>query len=188
MILAVTDESGVRMIVDYLLEASKSESKVVKRASVMLLLAHSNHAKGSLDVHISQLLRGLILLLIDSDPQLLLLVWETIHSLTKNIDSKDMVNYVNDVRSAVRYASADLNKLTGGKSTLLPGLCLTKGIGPILPVFRESLLIGNPEQKELAALGLSEVIQLTSPEGLKTSVVNIAGPLIRILGDRHVWR
>lgn len=186
--MAVVDETGVRMIVDYLLEASKSESKVVKRASVMLLLAHSNHTKANLSIHISQLLRGLILLIIDSDPQLLALVWETINSIVKTIDSKNMVNYVNDVRSAVRYAASDLNKLTGGKSTLLPGLCLPKGIGPILPIFRESLLIGNPEQKELAALGLSEIIQLTSPEALKSSVVNIAGPLIRILGDRHVWR
>lgn len=176
------------MIVDYLLEASKSESKVVKKASVMLLLALLNHTKGSLTVHISQLLRGLILLLIDSDPQLLALVWETIQSLTKGIESKNMVNYVNDVRSAIRYASSDLNKLSGGKATLVPGFCLPKGIGPILPIFRESLLIGNPETKELAALGLSEIIHLTSPEGLKTSVVNIAGPLIRILGDRHVWR
>jgi len=64
---------------------------------------------------------------------------------------------------------------------------LAKGIAPILPIFREAILNGNPEQKEQAAHGLSEVIELTSAEALKPSVVNIAGPLIRILGDRFTW-
>ena len=41
--------------------------------------------------------------------------------------------------------------------------------------------------KEAAALGLREVIALTSSEALKPSVVNITGPLIRILGDRFMW-
>ena len=40
------------------------------------------------------------------------------------------------------------------------------------------------EQKEQAAVGLGELIRRTSPDALKPSVVNITGPLIRILGDR----
>jgi hypothetical protein len=39
--------------------------------------------------------------------------------------------------------------------------------------------------KEAAALGLGEVIRKTSSEALKSSVVNITGPLIRILGERY---
>lgn len=41
--------------------------------------------------------------------------------------------------------------------------------------------------KEQAAVGLGELINLTSAEALKPSVVNITGPLIRILGDRFTW-
>ena len=59
-----------------------------------------------------------------------------------------------------------------------------QGIAPILPIFREGILNGPPEVKESAALGLGEVIRKTSSEALKSSVVNITGPLIRILGDR----
>lgn len=58
------------------------------------------------------------------------------------------------------------------------------GIQPILPIFREAILNGEPEQKEAASIGLTEVIKLTSSDALKTSVVHITGPLIRILGDR----
>lgn len=54
----------------------------------------------------------------------------------------------------------------------------------MLPVFREAILNGLPEEKENAAQGLGEVIQLTSAASLQPSVVHITGPLIRILGDR----
>lgn len=36
----------------------------------------------------------------------------------------------------------------------LPGFCLPKGITPLLPVFREAILNGLPEEKENAAVGL----------------------------------
>ncbi len=51
-------------------------------------------------------------------------------------------------------------------------------------IFRESILNGSPELKESAAMGLGEVINVTSAAALKPSVVHITGPLIRILGDR----
>lgn len=68
-------------------------------------------------------------------------------------------------------------------------LCLSssQGIAPVLPIFREGLLNGAAEVKEAAALGLGEVIAVTGAEALKPSVVNITGPLIRILGDRFAW-
>lgn len=63
-------------------------------------------------------------------------------------------------------------------------MCGAQGIAPILPLFRESILNGLPEDKEAAALMLGEVINLTSAEAIQPSVVHITGPLIRILGDR----
>lgn len=61
------------------------------------------------------------------------------------------------------------------------------GIQPILPIFREAVLNGEPELKEAASNGLTEVIRLTSSDALKPSVVHVTGPLIRILGDRFTW-
>lgn len=66
-------------------------------------------------------------------------------------------------------------------------LHLPQGVTCILPVLREGVLTGSPEQKEEAAKALGAVIKLTSPEALRPSVVNITGPLIRILGDRFAW-
>lgn len=64
---------------------------------------------------------------------------------------------------------------------------LAQGVTCILPVLREGVLTGSPEQKEESARALGAVIKLTSAEALRPSVVNITGPLIRILGDRFAW-
>ena len=62
-----------------------------------------------------------------------------------------------------------------------------QGVSPILPILRESILNGAPEQKEQAAAGMGEIIRLTSAEALKPSVVSITGPLIRVLSDRFAY-
>lgn len=64
---------------------------------------------------------------------------------------------------------------------------MPQGVTCILPVLREGVLTGSPEQKEEAARALGAVIKLTTAEALRPSVVSITGPLIRILGDRFAW-
>ena len=72
--------------------------------------------------------------------------------------------------------------------TLCELLFSVQGITPVLPIFREGLLNGGTDTKEHAAHGLSELIVRTSDTALKPSVVNITGPLIRVLGDRFQVR
>ena len=189
MILSVSDELGARTIVDHLLESARNESSKIRRSSVLLLYAYCSQSKANISSNISQLIRGLILLFTDSNEQVLSQSWEALNAITKSMESKEQMEYVSEVRNAVRFAVSDLKSSAHNGTThlLLPGFCLAKGITPILPIFREAILNGNPEQKEQAAHGLSEVIELTSAEALKPSVVNIAGPLIRILGDRFTW-
>jgi len=123
----------------------------------------------------------------DDDPRVLNMAWDALNAVTKNLDAAEMLRHVSNVRQAVKYAASDL-KASPGSPLLLPGFCLLKkGVAPILPIFREGILQGPPDLKELAAVGLGEVIKLTSADALKPSVVNITGPLIRILGDRFSW-
>ncbi|XP_059061266.1 LOW QUALITY PROTEIN: stalled ribosome sensor GCN1 [Achroia grisella] len=199
-LLPVTEAGGVRCIVDTLLEASRGGAGGAgaaaaaggaaaagaaggaeggrRRAASVLLCAYVSHTRADLAPHVPQLLRGLLLLFADSERDVLQMAWEALAALTKTLDAEHQILHVHDVRQAVRYAAADL------RQDLLPGFCLPKGIAPILPLFRESILNGLPEDKENAALMLGEVIKLTSPAAIQPSVVHITGPLIRILGDR----
>lgn len=102
--------------------------------------------------------------------------------MTKKIEATEMLQYIADVRQAVKYAVSDM------EGSELPGFSIPKkGITPVLPIFREGILSGTQELKEQAAVGLGELIDVTNAEALKVSVLNITGPLIRILGDRFVW-
>ncbi|KAI5716919.1 hypothetical protein M8J76_014608 [Diaphorina citri] len=188
VILSVSDEAGVRAIMDQLLDATRSESIAQRRPAVVLLGAFCSQTKVDYSYYVPQLLRGLIFLLTDQDHTVLVTAWEALGAVIKTIDAKELPNYVQDVRQSVRFAMSDIKmNATDGETTLLPGFCLPKGITPVLPVFREAILNGEPDVKEAAALGLGEVISCTSPDVLQSSVVNITGPLIRILGDRFNW-
>lgn len=178
VILSVSDEVGIRTIMDTVMESSKSDNPGTRKAAATLLCAFCTHSPGDYSQYVPQLLRGLLRLLADSDRDILQRSWDALNAVTKTLDSSQQIAHVTDVRQAVKFASSDL------KGTELPGFCLPKGITPLLPVFREAILNGLPEEKENAAQGLGEVIQLTSASSLQPSVVHITGPLIRILGDR----
>lgn len=179
VILSVSDEVGVRTIMDTLMESTRSTQTEVRRAAATLMCAFCSHSPGDYSQYIPQLLRGLLRLLADSDKEVLQRSWDALNAVTKTLDSGQQIAHVSDVRQAVRFATSDLKN---GEE--LPGFCLPKGISPLLPVFREAILNGLPEEKENAAQGLGEVINLTSAASLQPSVVHITGPLIRILGDR----
>lgn len=46
----------------------------------------------------------------------------------------------------------------------------------------------SAELRELAAEGLGELVDCTDEATLKPFVVQITGPLIRIIGDRFSWQ
>ncbi|CAH0604472.1 unnamed protein product [Chrysodeixis includens] len=177
-LLPVVDPPGVRSIIDTLLETIRTSEGDKHCAAASLLCAFVSHTRADLTPHVPQLIRGLILLFADDDHDVLLMAWEALSALARSLDPEKQIAHVSDVRQAIRYAVTDL------KGETLPGFCLPKGIAPILPLFRESILNGLPEDKENAALMLGEVIKLTSAAAIQPSVVHITGPLIRILGDR----
>ncbi|XP_033358048.1 eIF-2-alpha kinase activator GCN1 [Bombus vosnesenskii] len=182
VILSVTDEVGIRTVMDQLMEATRANDPSRRRSAATLLCAFCRDTRADYSQYVPQLLRGLIHLFTDSDKDVLQMSWEALTAVTKTLASDQQIAHVQDIRQAVRFAVSDLKG-----QELLPGFCLPKGITPILPIFREAILNGLPEAKEQAAQGLGEVIKLTSASALQPSVVHITGPLIRILGDRFNW-
>ncbi|XP_075147200.1 lethal (3) 80Fj isoform X2 [Haematobia irritans] len=178
VVLSVSDDVGIRTIMDTLMSSAKSDNLATRKSSASLLSAFCIHTPGNYAQYVPQLLRCLLRLLADEDRDILQRSWEALNAVVKGLDSAQQIAHVSDVRQAVRFAASDSN------DSELPGFCLPKGIAPLLPIFREAILNGLPEEKENAAQGLGEIIILTSAQSLQPSVVHITGPLIRILGDR----
>ncbi|KAL3857310.1 hypothetical protein ACJMK2_011991 [Sinanodonta woodiana] len=182
VVLSVDDDFGVRTIMEELLTASNTPTPDLCRAAVSILQSFCENTKADYADYLPQIFRGLIALFTRSEPEVLDASWECLSAVTKKIEPTDMFQHIANIRQAVKFALADF------KGKELPGFSIPKkGIAPVLPIFREGILNGSLEIKEQAAIGLGEIIHITSAEALKPSVVNITGPLIRILGERFVW-
>ncbi|KAE8739724.1 hypothetical protein FOCC_FOCC014768 [Frankliniella occidentalis] len=182
VVLSVSDEVGVRTIVDSLLESSRSEKADLRRSATALLCAFCGQTRANYTQHVPQLLRGIIHLYADSDHGVLVMSCEALAAVFKTLEVTASTAYVGDIKQAIRFAAGDLK----GQQHM-PGFCLPKGITPMLPMFREAVLNGPPEIKEVAAYCIGDMIKLITNEALAPSVVHITGPLIRILGDRFNW-
>lgn len=83
VILSVTDEVGMRTVIDTLLESSRNENADQRRAAATLLCAFCANSKAQYTNHVPQLFRGLIHLCTDSDKDILHMAWEALNAVTK---------------------------------------------------------------------------------------------------------
>jgi len=192
ILLSITDEQGSRTIIEYLFNTAKSDNKAKSLSSVMMLNMYCCNTNADLTIYTSILIRGLIHLLISEDERIITNSWEAFTAITKMLNSKQLIEYIQEIKTAVQFTYSDYKVLikktkpellSDDRPLLLPGFCWSKGISPFLPYFKDSLSMGNPEQKELAANCLMEILKITSNDSIKSSVIIFSGALIRILGD-----
>ena len=111
-------------------------------------------------------------------------------TLVKSLPKERYPLHVMPIREGIAEVALEYKtaKLASGASieeaSLLPGLCLPDGLGPIVAVHLQGLMTGTPELREQSAAALGEAVLLTSAAALKKFVIQITGPLIRIVGDR----
>ncbi|CAH2295310.1 eIF-2-alpha kinase activator GCN1 [Pelobates cultripes] len=182
VILSVEDDVGQRIVIEDLLEATRSPDVGMRQAAAIILNMYCAKTKADYTPHLRSLVSGLLRLFNDNNSVVLNESWDALNSITKKLDAGSQLMLIDDLHRDIRMVGND------AKGEHVPGFCIPKkGVTSILPVLREGVLTGSPEQKEEAAKALGLVIQLTSAEALKPSVINITGPLIRILGDRFNW-
>nr|XP_039274428.1 eIF-2-alpha kinase activator GCN1-like [Styela clava] len=181
VILSVEGEHGTRIIMDDLLEATKSDDKKIRRAAVTMLHAFCKDTDSDYSSYVAIFIRVFFKLMADEDQSVQEEAWSALSAVVKCLDAAEQLQHVSSVRQAIRYISDEI-RANGG---ILPGFCLPKkGMTSVLPILREGILNGAPDMKEQSAKALTECIQILTPIALKPSVVTITGPLIRILGDR----
>ncbi|EFC41930.1 translational activator family protein [Naegleria gruberi] len=126
----------------------------------------------------------------DPDDNVVKCAWYAVEKLISKCLSKEV--HYNDFIQPTRE---NIRKLTQVSSTGelisidLPAFNkIPKGIEPILNLYLHGLLFGKtPESRENSALGIGDLICMTSSKQLSPYVIKITGPLIRVAGDRFPW-
>lgn len=203
IILSTNEFAGNQTVVEHLLHSVKNPNISLKRAACILLNGLCHQAK-LIPLHTSQILRGLIMLYAEENQRILEESFDALSCLTMNMDTSACIEFLPDVRNGVRYAISDLKtaknawtKKSSGdpdeaNELILPGFMTAQGFSPLAVVYRETIIYGPPDKKELAASSLCEVIVHSSEAAVKACTMKIAGMVIRILSeciikDRHPW-
>ncbi|KAH7543347.1 hypothetical protein FEM48_Zijuj02G0174600 [Ziziphus jujuba var. spinosa] len=187
-VVLVIDEEGVESLISELLKAASDSQASIRRSSSYLIGYFFKHSKLYLVDEAPNMISTLIVLLSDSDSATVMVSWEALSRVVNSVPKEVLPTYIKVVRDAVSTSRDKERRKKKGGPILIPGFCLPKALQPLLPIFLQGLISGSAELREQAALGLGELIEVTSEKSLKEFVIQITGPLIRIIGDRFPWQ
>lgn len=202
LMLSIDDDDGIKTIVNELIQlATDNGSLKVRVAALDMLNLFCSRTEADYTDYVEDLVRDLFNLLNEQEEELLIKAWECLKSIINTLSGNLLLDRLSTLRQSIRVLAQQTSMSSrqftiknlaytniNYEPTLLPGFCLPKrGISCLLPIFKESLLNGSPEIKEQSAQTLSECIKLSDGSSLKSSVMGITGPLIRVLGERYNW-
>lgn len=187
-VILVIDEEGVEFLIPELLKAASDSQASIRRSSAYLIGYFFKNSKLYLVDEAPNMISTLIVLLSDSDSATVAVAWEALSRVISSIPKEVLPTYIKLVRDAVSTSRDKERRKKKGGPVLIPGFCLPKALQPLLPIFLQGLISGSAELREQAAVGLGELIEVTSEQALKEFVIPITGPLIRIIGDRFPWQ
>ncbi|XP_074307849.1 protein ILITYHIA [Silene latifolia] len=187
-VVSVIDDEGIESLISELVKGSGDSKSSIRKSSSYLIGYLFKNSKLYLDDEAPDMISTLVVLLSDSDPDTVLAAWEALSCVVSSLPKEVLPSYIKLVRDAVSTARDKERRKKKGGPVLVPGFCLRKALQPVLPIFLQGLISGSAELREQAALGLGELIEVTSEQALKEFVIPITGPLIRIIGDRFPWQ
>ncbi|KAH9728161.1 protein ILITYHIA [Citrus sinensis] len=173
----VIDEEGVESLVSELLKGVGDNQASIRRSSAYLIGYFYKNSKLYLVDEAPNMISTLIVLLSDSDSTTVAAAWEALSRVVASVPKEVQPSYIKVIRDAISTSRDKERRKKKGGPILIPGFCLPKALQPLLPIFLQQ-----------AALGLGELIEVTSEQSLKEFVIPITGPLIRIIGDRFPWQ
>ncbi|XP_022719011.1 protein ILITYHIA isoform X2 [Durio zibethinus] len=187
-VVLVIDEEGIESLMSELLRGVGDSEASIRRSSSYLIGYFFKNSKLYLVDESPNMISTLIILLSDSDSATIAVAWEALSRVVNSVPKEVLPSYIKLVRDAVSTARDKERRKKKGGPVVIPGFSLPKALQPLLPIFLQGLISGSAELREQAALGLGELIEVTSEQSLKEFVIPITGPLIRIIGDRFPWQ
>ena len=173
--------------------AAKAEPHV-RVAAAALIETVCKSCPYDLSMHHAGLIGALIGMFHAEEPPVLRAALSALDALTKSVPKERHALLVTCMRTSLEEVSVEYRtaQLAAGvphdEPSLLPALCEKAGLSSLVAVYLQGLMTGTPELREQSASALGEAVGVTSAAALKPFVIQITGPLIRIVGDRFPWQ
>eukprot|EP01114_Cavostelium_apophysatum_P005269 TRINITY_DN1605_c0_g1_i7.p1 TRINITY_DN1605_c0_g1~~TRINITY_DN1605_c0_g1_i7.p1 ORF type:complete len:2557 (-),score=707.41 TRINITY_DN1605_c0_g1_i7:133-7803(-) len=180
-IILSVEESGIHLLIGELVQHLNDKTPKSRAVAINLIESFCSSARVNYEAETSYLIENLLDRFDDESKEVQSAAWGALGAVTGSIKKESVGPYVPIVLRTLASLKDHLEK-KGEKE--LPGFCLPKGLSPILPIFLNGLMYGSPDNKSQSANGLGDLIEMTSEEALKPFVIQITGPLIRVVGDR----
>ncbi|KAJ8600671.1 hypothetical protein CTAYLR_007440 [Chrysophaeum taylorii] len=147
-------------------------------------LARREDRRAPINEAAPRLLKELVVLLADPDPAVRAPAVSAIAAYSTSTPVDLQVDHLEFLRVALSSTSSDA-RLRLKREVPVPAISEDPAaLAALLPPYLHALLHGTPEKRESAASGIAELVDLATETSLKKHAVKIAGPLIRVVGDR----
>ena len=176
ILLSVDEYDGLNTMMSVMLALVKNDDHRKRAAADIHMAKFFEGSEVDYSRYHPDLIRALLIAFDDGDSEVVKAAWTALSALTSRLRKEEMESLVLSTRQT-------LNQV-GVAGHDLPGFSLPKGINAILPIFLQGLMNGSAEQRTQAALAISDLVDRTSAEGLRPSVTQITGPLIRVVSER----
>jgi hypothetical protein len=186
------EEDGLHFLFGVLFSAAAPKEKPHTRvAATTLLAALCTDSEEDLASYHANIIQTFLSLFHAPQPAVVRAGWAALDALIKGLPKERYLLHVTWLREQVAAVGEEFRASERAKGNAapggLPGLCLPKGLAPLTAVYLHGLMTGTPDLREASAAALGEAIELTTAAALKPFVIQITGPLIRIVGDRFPW-
>lgn len=191
-IATAIEEDGLHLFISQIQRGFDTPETIYGACECLRLFAKNTEL--DFQEHIGSLLGSTVPILADgSSDRNLKVAWEAISAVTSTIPKDMAPSYVRALKDSFTSAKDKAQRLVARKESginmlldgTLPGLCLPKALSPFVTIYLQGVLQGSSvDIREMAAEGLGELVEMTDETTLKPFVIQITGPLIRIVGDR----
>ncbi|WRT67086.1 uncharacterized protein IL334_004052 [Kwoniella shivajii] len=123
-------------------------------------------------------IRILISLFDDSTEEVVEAAWKALDQFVKTVDKDELEDLVVPLRRSIESS--------GSPGRTVSGFSRPKGVQSIVPILLAGVLSGTQEQREQAALGIGELVQRTSETAIKPYIIQLTGPLIRVISGQAI--
>ncbi len=177
------EDVGMNWLCTGLSELAGSEQNGIVRRSEVLGFMHDmfEGTKTDLSPYVPILLKTLLQCLMERDTSLLQCNLLAVKALDARIGAESLSAHMSFVRGVLNSIVREMRQ---HDTVFLPGLNITRGLEPWLPMFQYGLLNGSVDNREVAARGIGDLVQSTEVQFLKPFLIKLTGPLIRVAGER----